>query len=82
MRESYLAGAYWGCRPESAEDCARRAETFFQLLSESHPSYARWYEEANSPRKALQLQFEFSHETFLRFFGRKKYQMGKDGFIF
>ncbi len=58
MRESYLAGAYWGCRPESAGECARRAETFFRLLSECHPSYTRWYEQASSPKRALQLRFE------------------------
>ncbi|HSP78414.1 MAG TPA: Imm52 family immunity protein [Myxococcaceae bacterium] len=80
MRETYYAGAYWGCRPESAEECARRAETFFHLLSACHPSYARWYEKHNSTKRALQLQFEPTFDTFVRFFGKKKYQMGKDGF--
>jgi hypothetical protein len=82
MSESYGAGAYWGHRPESAEECARRAETFFRLLAECHPSYARWYEKNNSIRKSLQLGFEPTRETFVRFFGRKKYQNGKDGFFF
>jgi len=82
MRESYLAGAYWGCRPESAEECAQRAETFFRLLSECHPSYARWYEQARSPRRALQLQFDPTRDTFVRFFGKKKYQSEGDGFHF
>lgn len=82
MRESYYAGAYWGYRPESAEECARRAETFFSLLSRCHPSYARWYEQANSTRKALQLEFEPTQATFVRFFGKKKYQSGRDGFHF
>jgi immunity protein 52 of polymorphic toxin system len=82
MSESYLAGAYWGCRPESAEECAARAETFFRLLAACHPSYARWYEQHNSTRKALQLQFQPTRDTFVRFFGKKKYQCGKDGFSF
>jgi hypothetical protein len=82
MSETYYAAAYWAGRPESAEECARRAETFFQLLSASHPDFAHWYEQANSTRRALQLQFEPTFDTFLRFFGKKKYQAGMDGFSF
>jgi hypothetical protein len=82
MSESYYVGAYWGCRPESVEECAHRAETFFRLVSESHPTYGRWFEQANSTRRALQLQFEPTFDTFVRFFGQKRYQEGKDGFSF
>ncbi|WNG41630.1 hypothetical protein F0U61_54080 [Archangium violaceum] len=82
MSESYLAGAYWGSRPEPAEECARRAATFFRLLSECHPSYARWYEQASSPKKALQLQFEPTQDVFEQFFSKKKYQSDGDGFHF
>jgi hypothetical protein len=82
MTESYLVGAYWGRRVESAEECAERAETFFRPLSECHPSYARRYEQRNSTRKALQLQFEPTRDTFVRLFGKKKYQAGEDGFSF
>ncbi|WP_309891647.1 immunity 52 family protein [Archangium sp.] len=82
MNESYGIKAYWGRRPESAEECAQRAETFFRLLAECHPSYARWYEKNNSTRRALQLGFEPTRETFVGFFGREKYQSGNDGFHF
>jgi hypothetical protein len=82
MSESYSAGAYWGCRRESAEECARRAETFFHLLSECHPSYGQWYEQASSPKKALQLLFEPTLESFVRFFGMKRHQVLRDGFSF
>jgi hypothetical protein len=82
MSENYRVGAYWGCRPESANQCATRAESFFRLLAECHPSYARWYEQNNSTGEALQFGFEPTHETFLRFFGKKKYQSGSDGFSF
>lgn len=82
MNEVFHAAAYWGFRPESAQDCARRAETFFRLLAACHPDYARWYEQAYSTKKALQLQFEPTFETFVRFFGKKGYQAGKDGFSF
>jgi hypothetical protein len=82
MNETYYAGAYWGCRPESAEECAHRAEIFFRLLSACHPDYSHWYEQASSTKRALQLRFEPSFDTFMRFFGKKKYQAGKDGFLF
>jgi hypothetical protein len=82
MSESYWAGAYWGSRRESAEECGRRAETFFRLLSECHPSYYRWYEQASSQKKALQLQFEPTLDSFVRFFGMKKHRILDDGFSF
>ncbi|MBM7112247.1 Imm52 family immunity protein [Archangium primigenium] len=82
MSDSHLAGAYWGCREESAEACASRAASFFQLLADCHPSYARWYEQARSPKQALQQRFEPTRDAFLRFFGQGKYQNDGDGFHF
>ncbi|HEX8435803.1 immunity 52 family protein [Archangium sp.] len=80
--ESYYAAVYWGCRVESAEQCAGRAETFFHLLSRCDPDYTRWFEKADSLKKALQLQFEPTAETFERFFKRRSYKLGRVGFIF
>ncbi|WP_375771753.1 immunity 52 family protein [Archangium gephyra] len=82
MSEIYKAGAYWGRRPESAEECARRAETFFRLMAESHPSYARWYEKSDSGRKSPRLEFKPTQETFVKFFGRKDSRNWDDGFNF
>jgi hypothetical protein len=82
MNETYYAAAYWGGRKESAEECARRTEIFFRLLSRCDSIYARWFEQADSLKKALQLQFEPTYDTFVRFFGRRKYRDGKDGFSF
>ncbi|ATB38236.1 hypothetical protein CYFUS_003669 [Cystobacter fuscus] len=82
MRETYYAGAYWGRRQESAEKCAQRAEIFFRLLAECHPSYAHWYEKTNSTKRGSPLEFEPTRETFVSFFGKKKYQNGLDGFSF
>ena len=65
MKETYYAGAYWACRKESAEESARRAEAFFRHLSRCDSIYVRWFEQANSLRKALQLQFEPTSETFM-----------------
>ncbi|WPB78876.1 immunity 52 family protein [Archangium violaceum] len=82
MKETYYAGVYWSCRKDSAEECARRAEAYFHLLSRCDPIYTRWFEQADSLKKALQLQFEPTCETFVRFFKKKKYQEGRDGFSF
>jgi hypothetical protein len=82
MKETFYAGVYWPARRESAEECARRAETFFRLLSRADPIYAHWFEQANSLKKALQLQFEPTYETFLRFFKSRKYNEGSFGFSF
>ena len=52
------------------------------MLSACHPDYARWYEKHNSVKRALQLEFEPTYDTFLRFFGKKEYREGRDGFSF
>lgn len=82
MSEAYWMGVYWGSRQETAEVCAGRAATFFRLLSECHPDYARWYEQASSPQRALRLSFEPTPERFMRFFELEKYQILDDGFSF
>lgn len=82
MRETYYGGVYWAGREDSADACARRAETFFHLLSHCDPIYTRWFEQADSRKKALQLQFEPTADTFMRSFKRRKYQEGRDGFMF
>jgi Immunity protein 52 len=40
--ETYYAGAYWGPRKESAEECARRAVGFLNLLASCDPLLATW----------------------------------------
>ncbi|KFA87141.1 immunity 52 family protein [Archangium violaceum] len=81
MRETYYAGICWGARKDSAEECARRAEAYFHLLSRCDPIYTRWFEQADSRKKALQLRFEPTAETFTRFFKKRTYQEGRDGFM-
>ena len=79
--DTYDAAVYWGCRVESAGECAQRAEVFFRLLSQCDPDYTRWFEQADSRKKALQLEFEPTAETFVRFFKKRGYQLGKVGFL-
>ncbi|QRN96071.1 immunity 52 family protein [Archangium violaceum] len=82
MTESYYAGVYWGRRQESAEECARRAELFFRLLAQCHPSYSHWYEQQDSEDTEARLQFEPSRETFMHFFGKEEYRSDGGGFRF
>jgi hypothetical protein len=82
MTDSYYAGVYWPARLESAEECARRTETFFRLLAHCDETFAHWYEQADSAEQALQRGFKPNYETFLRFYHREENQLGKDGFSF
>ncbi|ATB28530.1 Imm52 family immunity protein [Melittangium boletus] len=80
--ERFQAGAHWAGRKESAGECARRAGLLFASLAECDPAYARWFEYAYSRKNALTLPFEPTQDTFLRFFERKKYRLGRDAFYF
>ncbi|WP_233613488.1 MULTISPECIES: immunity 52 family protein [Corallococcus] len=46
--EMYYAGAYWGPREESPEECARRTAEFLNLLSPYDPLLATWYRPTRS----------------------------------
>ncbi|NOK12930.1 hypothetical protein HNS30_28185 [Corallococcus exercitus] len=48
----YYAGAYWGPRQETPEECARRTADFLNLLPPYDPLLATWYKPARSLRDA------------------------------
>lgn len=50
--ETYYAGAYWGPREESPEECARRMAAFLHLLAPCDPLLAHWYKPARSLKEA------------------------------
>lgn len=50
--ETYYAGAYWGARKESPEECARRTAEFLTLLAPSDPFLSQWYLPARSSRES------------------------------
>ena len=50
--ETYYAGAYWGPRKESPEECARRTAAFLNLLAPCDPFLAQWYKLARSRKDA------------------------------
>jgi hypothetical protein len=59
MIETYYAGAYWGPRQESAEQCARRAKLFFTAMAQCDDDFIRWYGPTLSRKQAPQaLQVE------------------------
>jgi hypothetical protein len=42
--EDYYIGFYWGCRRETAGDCALRTFRFLDELKNLDPAFGRWYE--------------------------------------
>ena len=50
--ETYYAGAYWGPRKESAEECAQRAANFLTLLAPADSFLAQWYKPARRRKDA------------------------------
>jgi hypothetical protein len=52
MIETYYAAAYWGPRQESAEDCACRAQVFFQAMALCDPFFGRWFKPPRSRKQA------------------------------
>ena len=81
MSESYYTAVYWPGRHETIAECARRAETFFRLVTQCHPMFARWFEQAETLEEALQLQFEPDHETLERLFAKRD-KIDHTGFVF
>jgi hypothetical protein len=53
MIETYYVGAYWGARKESPEECAQRAQSFLQCLSQCDASLACWYQPSRTRKKTL-----------------------------
>ncbi|GMU02480.1 hypothetical protein KH5H1_66000 [Corallococcus caeni] len=50
--DTYFAGAYWGPRKESPEECARRTARLLNFLAECDPFLAHWYKPARSRKDA------------------------------
>ncbi|MFY2560778.1 immunity 52 family protein [Corallococcus terminator] len=63
MSETYFAGAYWGARKETAEECARRAEAFFSTLREVDSSFSNWFQQGKSRKDALKRPIEPSRTS-------------------
>jgi hypothetical protein len=67
MIETYYAGAYWGPRKESAEECARRAQSLLLALARTEAFFARWFIPPKSRKEAprpLDLELASLQELF------------------
>jgi hypothetical protein len=71
--ESYYAGAYWGARKETPEECARRAEVFLAAIAKLDPAFSRWFEGGRSRKDALKRPIEPSGEAL-----EKRVRRGRD----
>ncbi|HEX8438326.1 immunity 52 family protein [Archangium sp.] len=80
MNETYYVGAYWLARGESAELCARRAESFFHLLASCDPSLSHWYEKGWTQEEALKHRFSPTKDEFLGKFAPQKEGRSEDDF--
>ncbi|WP_309892559.1 Imm52 family immunity protein [Archangium sp.] len=83
MKETYYVGAYWLARRESAECCARRAESFFRLLAACDPSLAHWFKKGRTLEQALKHRFESDAAGLTKLFHQQAQEEGRfadDGF--
>lgn len=71
--DSYYAGAYWGPRQETPEECARRAEAFLAAIANIDPAFSRWFEGGRSRKDALKRPIEPSGEAL-----EKRVRRGRD----
>ncbi|WP_376762027.1 immunity 52 family protein [Archangium violaceum] len=72
MIETYYAGAYWGVRKESPEECGRRAEVMFNALSTVAPDFSRWLKSGRSRKEALNRPIETDRASLTKMFRRGK----------
>ncbi len=78
MIETYYAGAYWGARKESPEECGCRAEAMFAMLRTVAPDFARWLKQGRSRKEALKHSIETEHTTLTKMFRRGKDRVYED----
>ncbi|WNG28780.1 hypothetical protein F0U62_35855 [Cystobacter fuscus] len=76
--ESYYAGAYWGPRKESPEECARRAEAFLSAVANVDVSFSRWFQQGKSRKDALSRPIEPTREALEKLIGRGRDRQFED----
>jgi hypothetical protein len=65
MGENYYLGAYWGNRPESAGECARRVQVLLRDLSHCDATLGQWFEKGGSRAHALKRPVSYGDEQVL-----------------
>jgi hypothetical protein len=76
--DSYYAGAYWGPRKETPEECARRAEVFLNTVANVDPSFSRWFQQGRSRKDALKRPIEPNRVTLEKLVRRGKDRQFED----
>ena len=77
MKETYYVGAYWRARRESAESCARRAESFFRHLGACDPSLAHWFKKGWTLEEALTHRLESDAAGLAKVFDQQAQKEGR-----
>jgi Immunity protein 52 len=80
MNETYYAGAYWRARRETAEECAGRAQAFFQAMAQCDAFFARWFVPPPS-RQQLPTPFEPDVSTLQEMFAQGRIRNDEGGVI-
>jgi len=75
--ETYYAGAYWGPRKESPEECARRLELLLAALPHVDLSFTNWFIQAKSLEESLKRPLELTHAALTQWI--KRGTMRSDG---
>ncbi|WP_309889257.1 immunity 52 family protein [Archangium sp.] len=78
MIETYYAGAYWGVRKESPEECGQRAEVMFNALRTVDPDFAHWLKLRRTRKEALQHPLETDRASLTKTLRRRKDRMFED----
>jgi hypothetical protein len=53
VAESFVAGAYWGMRPEDIGSCTDRLVGFLSALGNAHPLFAEWFKPGKARVSAI-----------------------------
>jgi hypothetical protein len=86
--EYYAILSVWGDRKESADECAVRAEAFFNSIAKCDPALGHWFKRGWSRKEALKYRIPPDAETLRKMFlagrswtdGRPRKLMGNLGF--
>ena len=79
LRENYYVGVYWGNRPETPGDCARRTCLLLQELSRCDLAFGQWFEKGRSRADALKRPVNTDEEALGELFQKSRRRHGVGG---
>ena len=75
MLEDYFTYCYWPERDEPPKKTAERMSAFLKGLGRQDAAFGRWFEQAKSLKRALELEFEPAPEALERLLKKNKYAL-------